>query len=92
MEQCLTFIKKKDMKLIRFALPFLASGMLITACGNKTDTTTGTSVTDTTLTDPTNNAMDYHPDQRQQIPLPDSSNTIGTDTISGAGGKDTIKK
>lgn len=93
MEQCLTSIKEKSMKLIRFALPFLISSLFITACGNKkTDTTTDAGVNDTTMTDPTNNALDYHPDQRQNIPLPDSSNTIGTDTISGAAaGKGSIK-
>ena len=84
------FHKRKSMKLIRFALPFLISSLFITACGNKTNTTTDTGVNDTTMSDP-NNALDYHPDQRQNIPLPDSSNTIGTDTISGADEKDTIK-
>jgi hypothetical protein len=78
------FYKEKSMKLIRFALPFLISSLFITACSNRTNTTTNTGVNDTTMSDPTNNALDYHPDQRQNIPLPDSSNTIGTDTISGA--------
>jgi hypothetical protein len=84
------FYKRKSMKLIRFALPFLISSLFITACGNKTNTTSDTGANDTTMSDPTN-ALDYHPDQRQSIPLPDSSNTIGTDTISGAAGKDTIR-
>ena len=39
---------------------------------------------DTTSTNPTTNAEDYHPDQRQHIPTSDSSNTIGTDTINSS--------
>ena len=57
------------------------------ACNNDNkDKTEGTSpgVNDTTSTNPTTDAMDYHPDQRQQIPPADSSNTIGTDTINGS--------
>ena len=27
---------------------------------------------------------DYHPDQRQEIPVTDSSNTIGTDTLNSS--------
>ena len=41
-------------------------------------------VTDTTSADPTTNSLDYHPDQRQEIPSTDSSNTIGTDTINSS--------
>jgi len=72
------------MKAIKISLPFLLNILFIMACNNKTDNNSGTGVNDSTLTDPTTNAMDHHPDQRQEIPLPDSSNTVGTDTISGS--------
>lgn len=55
------------------------------ACNNiNDDATEGTSpgVNDTTMTNPTDNSLDYHPDQRQHIPATDSSNTVGTDTVS----------
>ena len=60
--------------------------MFIMACNNNNTSTEGTSpgVNDTTSANPTTDAMDSHPDDRQHIPSPDSSNTIGTDTISGS--------
>lgn len=67
-------------------LPVFAVAMLVTACGNDNDKTgvgADTGLEDTTMSNPTTNALDYHPDQRQQIPRPDSSNISGTDTISG---------
>lgn len=54
------------------------------ACNNSSSTeSTSPGVNDTTSANPASDALDYHPDQRQQIPTPDSSNTVGTDTISG---------
>jgi hypothetical protein len=44
---------------------------------------------DSTSTNPTKNAEDYHPDQTQEIPRTDSSNIIGTDSV---GASDTTKK
>lgn len=71
------------MKTIKILMPFLVSLFLITACNSSTE---GESVgiDDSSSANPTTDAMDYHPDQRQQIPTPDSSNTIGTDTINGS--------
>lgn len=70
-----------------FLLPASLSFMLLMACNNNNNTSNeGTSpgVNDTTSSNPTTDAMDYHADQSQHIPLPDSSNTIGTDTISSS--------
>lgn len=68
----------------KFFLPVLLTIFIMTACNNNNPSNEGTSPgVDDTLTNPTNDAMDYHPDQRQKIPTPDSSNTIGTDTING---------
>ncbi len=56
------------------------------ACNNNTNKNEGTSpgVSDTTSNNPTTDASDYHPDERQHIPTSDSSNTIGTDTINSS--------
>ena len=57
----------------------------MTACNNMNEDSNDSSspgVNDTTSTNPTDNALDHHPDQRQKIPVTDSSNTIGTDTVS----------
>jgi uncharacterized lipoprotein len=65
----------------------LASSLIVlmmAACNNSSTTSETVNGNDTSSTNPTTNAQDYHPDQRQEIPLPDSSNTIGTDTINGA--------
>lgn len=69
----------------KFFLPIVISILFMAACSSNSNTTENVSpgVNDTTSTNPVSNAMDYHADQRQQIPRPDSSNTIGTDTISG---------
>jgi len=74
------------MKAVKFIMPVLFSMMCLSACNNNENTNEGTSpgVNDTTSNNPTTDAMDAHPDERQHIPIPDSSNTIGTDTISGA--------
>ena len=71
---------------VKFVLPVLASIFLASACSNNSSSTESVSpgVDDSTITNPANDAMDYHNDQRQRIPTPDSSNVIGTDTISGA--------
>ena len=61
---------------------------MMTACNNSNDNASNNNsspgVNDTTATDPTTDAMDYHNDQRQRIPVTDSSNTVGTDTINGS--------
>ncbi len=74
------------MKAIKIFIPSLLSLFFMISCNNKSTTNAGTSpgVNDTTSTNPTTNASDYHPDQRQHIPPTDSSNTVGTDTISGS--------
>jgi len=67
----------------KFFLPAITI-FFMTACNNNnTASKNGASpgVNDSTSANPASDAMDYHPDQRQQIPSPDSSNTIGTDTI-----------
>ena len=76
------------MKLHTLILPFLLSCLVYAGCNNN-NTTTDTSATDTTSTNPTENAEDYHPDQRQSIPATDSSNVVGTDTIGASGAKGT---
>ncbi|SFQ48740.1 hypothetical protein [Parafilimonas terrae] len=70
---------------VKFLLPVLASIFFAGACSNNSSSTESTSpgVGDSTTTNPASDAMDYHNDQRQRIPTPDSSNVIGTDTISG---------
>jgi hypothetical protein len=78
------------MKALKILLPTFLSFYFMAACNNDNDknnsnnsTSPGTT-TDTTATDPTTDALDYHNDQRQRIPVTDSSNTIGTDTINGS--------
>ena len=74
------------MKLYKIMLPLLISSFFIFSCNNNSNENAGNQnpVTDTTSTDPTTNSLDYHPDQRQEIPSTDSSNTIGTDTINSS--------
>jgi hypothetical protein len=62
---------------------FFSIWMMI-ACNNSKSTSSAPDITDSSSTNPTSNAMDYHPDQRQVIPSPDSSNTVGTDTINSS--------
>jgi len=94
------------MKPHKSIFAFLLACSLCFGCNN--DKTGGNSVVDTTSTNPTSNAEDYHPDQSQEIPATDSSNVIGTDTVNASestpntgtvksanakkGAKDTIKK
>lgn len=54
------------------------------SCNNGNSSQSQTPGSDTTSTNPTTNASDYHPDQRQEIPVTDSSNTIGTDTLNSS--------
>ena len=77
---------KTIMKIYKIILPLLLNSFFITSCNNNTENKTGDQnpVTDTTSADPTTNSLDYHPDQRQEIPSTDSSNTIGTDTINSS--------
>jgi len=74
------------MKAAKLVMPVILSVICLSACNNNNTTTEGTSpgVNDTTSNNPTTDAMDAHPDDRQHIPATDSSNTIGTDTINGA--------
>jgi hypothetical protein len=74
------------MKTIKIA-PFILTLGLMIACNNNSKSTnnaTSPGVNDTTSTNPTTNATDYHPDESQHIPATDSSNTIGTDTINSS--------
>jgi hypothetical protein len=71
------------MKAVKFLLASFFSVWMITACNNSIGKTSALDSTDTSSSNPSSDAMDYHPDQRQVIPTPDSSNTIGTDTING---------
>jgi hypothetical protein len=73
------------MKMVKPIIPVLLSSFFIFSCNNNNNNSADqTPVTDTTSTDPTTNSLDYHPDQRQEIPASDSSNTIGTDTINAS--------
>ena len=96
------------MKVFKIIFPFFLSCFLCFSCNNDTKTAGDDIATDTTSTNPTESAEDYHPDQRQKIPVTDSSNIIGTDSIGASestpntgtvktlndkkGTKDTIKK
>lgn len=72
------------MKSIKI-LSLLFSGLLFFSCNNNNNKTeTQNPAMDTTSTNPTTNASDYHPDQRQEIPVTDSSNIIGTDTVNAS--------
>jgi len=71
------------MKLQTLILPFLLSCLAYSGCNNNTSSADSSAI-DTTSTNPTENAEDYHPDQRQHIPATDSSNVVGTDTISAS--------
>ena len=73
------------MKSIKLAVPLFISSFLIFSCNNSNSSQSQQSPgADTTSTNPTTNAQDYHPDQRQEIPVTDSSNVIGTDTINSS--------
>jgi len=74
------------MKTIKKFAPFILTLGLMIACNNNSKSTNNASpgVNDTTSTNPTTDASDYHPDERQHIPATDSSNTIGTDTINSS--------
>ncbi|HYK46443.1 MAG TPA: hypothetical protein VEV83_14795 [Parafilimonas sp.] len=71
------------MKLPTLILPYVLSCLVYCGCNNNTSTS-DSAATDTTSTNPTENAEDYHPDQRQHIPATDSSNVVGTDTINAS--------
>ena len=76
------------MKRIKILVPSLLSLSVLIACNNKNSSTEkGSPVNDTSLTNPASNAEDYHPDERQHIPTPDSSNVVGTDTIKDSSHK-----
>lgn len=70
------------MNTLKMIFSFLLIASLA-ACGSK-KTQTQNPVMDTTSTNPTSNSQDYHPDQRQTIPSPDSSNVVGADTINAS--------
>lgn len=73
------------MKSIKFLSAVIFSLSFMIACNSKTSTDgTSPGVNDTTSANPTTDALDYHPDQRQEVTTSDSSNTIGTDTINGS--------
>jgi hypothetical protein len=74
------------MKPTKFLFATIISIAMMSACDNSNNKAEGTSpgVNDTTSTNPTTDALDYHPDQRQHVPATDSSNTIGTDTINSS--------
>ena len=72
------------MKTYKLVFTLMFSSLIMFSC-NSGSSTAGTSpAMDSTSTNPTTNASDYHPDQRQEIPVTDSSNTIGTDTLNSS--------
>jgi len=80
----LTYVIKTSMKAIKILIPSLVSIGLMIACNNNSNNAAESGspvVNDTTSNNPTSDATDYHPDERQHIPTTDSSNTVGTDTI-----------
>jgi hypothetical protein len=74
------------MKMYKLLFPVLLGSFFIFSCNNNSNENAGNQnpATDTTSTNPTTNSLDYHPDQRQQIPSSDSSNIIGTDTLNSS--------
>lgn len=82
------------MKSIKILIPSLLCISFMIACnnGNNTKQTNSSAVNDTTSNNPASDAMDYHPDQRQEIPISDSSNVIGTDTVNKEAIKDSSHK
>lgn len=72
------------MKNYKLILPLMLSSFFIFSCNNGSSTAGTSPAMDSTSTNPTTNASDYHPDQRQEIPVTDSSNTIGTDTLNSS--------
>ena len=73
--------------MYKLTLPILLSSFFTLSCNNNNDNKNAGNqnpTTDTTSTNPTTNSLDYHPDQRQEIPSTDSSNTIGTDTLNSS--------
>lgn len=96
------------MKAHTFIFSVLLSCFFLLSCNGNNKEGGDNPVLDSTSTNPTKNAEDYHPDQTQEIPRTDSSNIIGTDSVGGSestpntgtvktyntkkGTKDTIKK
>ena len=74
----------KIMKNSKLILPLMFSAFLMFSCNNGNSTAGTSPAMDSSSTNPTSNASDYHPDQRQEIPVTDSSNTIGTDTLNSS--------
>lgn len=72
------------MKKYTLLLSFVISAFFIFSCNNNKTENQSPATMDTTSTNPTTNSLDYHPDQRQEIPVTDSSNTIGTDTLNSS--------
>ncbi len=60
------------------------SAIFMFSCKSGSSTAGTSPAMDSFSTNPTTNASDYHPDQRQEIPVTDSSNTIGTDTLNSS--------
>ena len=71
------------MKKYTLLFSFVLSTFFIFSCNNN-KTQSESPAMDTTSTNPTTNSLDYHPDQRQEIPVTDSSNTVGTDTLNSS--------
>jgi hypothetical protein len=76
--------KVKRMRSIRILLPLFFSMVYLTACNNSDNGSASPGVDDSTSSNPVSDEMDHHPDERQHIPITDSSNTIGTDTINSS--------
>ena len=76
------------MKTFKLLSAVLLSVSLMMACNNSNNNSkkepASPGVSDTGITNPTTNALDYNNDQRQVIPRTDSSNVVGTDTVSGS--------
>ena len=70
----------KNFKLIM--LLFLSTFLMISCNNNKTKDQSP--ISDTTGVNPTKKALDYQTDQSQEIPITDSSNTIGADTLNSS--------
>ena len=71
------------MKLPKSIPTILFAGFMLFSCNNN-KAAGENPVSDTTGTNTTSNAEDYHPDQRQEIPVTDSSNVVGTDSIAAS--------
>ena len=73
----------KNMKAYTFLFLALSASFFGSGCNSNREGDVNPTL-DSTSSNPTTDALDYHPDQTQEIPRTDSSNIIGTDSVGAS--------